>query len=65
MKKRIVLMIEENEMSALETFAKNEFRTTWQQAALIIRRELEKQGFMEIVNPVACDHTTDEVKILA
>lgn len=47
MKKRIVLTIEENEMNALEALAKMELRTAWQQAALIIRNELEKQGLIE------------------
>jgi hypothetical protein len=49
MKKRIVLAIEENEMNALEALAKMEIRAAWQQAALIIRKELEKQGLMETV----------------
>lgn len=51
MKKRIVLTIEENEMDALEALAKSELRTAWQQAALIIRNELEKQGLIESVKP--------------
>lgn len=51
MKKRIVLTIDENEMNALEALAKIELRTAWQQAALIIRNDLEKRGLIEITKP--------------
>ena len=43
---RLVLMIDDGQANAVECLAKREYRTTWQQAALIIRQELERRGFV-------------------
>ncbi len=48
MKKRIDLMLDESQANALECLSKDEYRTTWQQAALIIRQELERRGLLVI-----------------
>lgn len=45
---RLVLMLDDGQVSALEHLAKKEYRTTWQQAALIIRQELERRGLLAI-----------------
>jgi hypothetical protein len=48
---RITLTLNNQERAALTTLAQKEFRDPRAQAALIIRRELEKQGLIESLTP--------------
>jgi hypothetical protein len=69
MMKRLVISIDEMQMAALEARAKSEYRTPWQEAAFIIRQELTWLGLLEIpdanpvIDPPACDHAGDEIKL--
>ncbi len=49
---RITITLSDEEKTALRTLSEKEFRDPRMQAALIIRRELEKQGLVESVSPV-------------
>jgi hypothetical protein len=52
MKKQLVLVLEENEIDALEELSEKEFRSVEQQTVLIIREQLEKAGLIESSNPM-------------
>jgi hypothetical protein len=60
MKKRLVLFLEENELMALEVLAGKERRSPWQQAAVIIATELQKQGLIEQPAPILVVENKDE-----
>ena len=66
---RIMITLSDEEKESLLVLAEKECRDPRGQAALIIRRELERLGMIEITNtmsnPPACDHASNEVKILA
>lgn len=49
---RITITLSDEEKTALRALSEKEFREPRMQAALIIRRELEKQGLVESVSPV-------------
>ncbi len=49
---RITITLSDEEKTALRALSEKEFRDPRMQAALIIRRELEKQGLVESVGPV-------------
>jgi predicted transcriptional regulator len=51
---RITITLSDEEKVALRALAEKEFREPQGQAALIIRRELERQGFIEVVNQNTC-----------
>ncbi len=44
---RVVLYLREQEMNALQALAQREYRALKAQAALIIRKELERLGLLE------------------
>ncbi len=44
---RVILYLREQEMSALQALAQREYRALKAQAALIIRKELERLGMLE------------------
>ncbi len=50
---RVIIIFPEKEYQALLALSEKEFRDPRQQAALIIRRELEKQGLMESAKAVS------------
>jgi len=52
MKKKIVLEFEDDELAALEELSKQEFRDIEQQAAHVIRQELERRGILKTVKIV-------------
>jgi hypothetical protein len=60
MKKRLVLILAENEMAALEALANKERRSAWQQAAVIIANELQRQGLIEQPAPILVVENKDE-----
>ncbi len=49
---RVILYLREPEMNALQALAQREYRAPKAQAALIIRKELERMGLI--------DHSSDE-----
>ncbi|MBP6177963.1 MAG: hypothetical protein KA480_06535 [Anaerolineales bacterium] len=49
---RIILNMKPEEKSALLFLAEMEFRDPRDQAALIIRQELQRQGLLELVKPI-------------
>jgi hypothetical protein len=49
---RITIALSDEEKTALRSLAEKEFRDPRQQAALIIRRELERQGLVESASPL-------------
>ena len=49
---RITITLSDEEKAALRSLSEKEFRDPRMQAALIIRRELEKQGLVESESPV-------------
>jgi hypothetical protein len=51
--KRLTLTLRDDEKTALRLLAERERRDTRDQAALIIRRELEREGFLQ---PVTAQH---------
>lgn len=63
---RITITLSSEEKESLLILAEKEYRDPRGQAALIIRRELERLGMIEITNsmsnPPACDHAADEIK---
>ncbi len=52
MQPRVIIIFQEKEYQALLALSEKEFRDPRMQAALIIRRELEKQGLVESAGPV-------------
>jgi hypothetical protein len=46
MQRRIMLTFDDDQMAALKALAHRETRNPWQQAVLIILKELEKQGLI-------------------
>ncbi len=44
---RVIVYLRDQERSALHTLAQREYRTPRDQAALIIRKELERLGMLE------------------
>lgn len=48
---RITITLSDKEKAALRTLSEKEFRDPRQQAALIIRRELERQGLVAAASP--------------
>lgn len=44
---RVIVYLREQEMSALQALAQREYRALKAQAALIIRKELERLGMLE------------------
>ena len=53
---KIIIHVEEHECNALDQLAEREYRTLQAQAALIIRRELERLGLLpggEVPNSAA------------
>ena len=52
---RITLTLNDEERTALIILAEKEFRDPRAQAALIIHKELERQGLIVITNPPAAD----------
>ncbi len=50
---RITITLSDEEKTALRSLSEKEFRDPRMQAALIIRRELEKQGLMESTKAVS------------
>lgn len=63
---RITITLSDEEKTALRSLSEKEFRDPRMQAALIIRRELEKQGLVESVSPVNENEppTTEKTKKL-
>ncbi len=51
--RKIILTLDENQMTALETLAEKEFRPAHWQAELIIHKELERQGLITVPDPPA------------
>jgi hypothetical protein len=49
---RIIINLRDEEKTALLSLAKMEFRDPRDQAAFIIRKELERQGLVEFANPI-------------
>lgn len=45
---RVIINLHKSELKALVNLAEREYRDTRQQAALIIRQELERRGFLAI-----------------
>jgi len=59
---KIIIHVEENECSALDQLAEREYRTLQAQAALIIRKELERLGLLtgcEVSNTAAVHSPTE------
>ena len=59
---KIIIHVEENECTALDQLAEREYRTLQAQAALIIRRELERLGLLpgsEVSNTAAIHPSTE------
>jgi len=56
--KKLMLTLDENLMLALERLAVREYRNPWQQAVLIINRELEKEGLFQAETLTAPSVTT-------
>ena len=63
---RITITLNDEEKAALRSLSEKEFRDPRQQAALIIRKELEKQGLLESLSPVNGGEppTADKTKTL-
>jgi hypothetical protein len=57
---RITLTLNDDEKTALRYLAEKEYRDPRLQAALIIRKELEKQGLITINNPHALEQGAAE-----
>ena len=61
---RITISLRESEKSALRVLAERQFRDPRAQAALIIRRELERYGLLETeseqVTPSSIDKTSED-----
>ena len=49
--KKIILTLDENQITALETAAEIDFRSRERQAVFFIQRELERQGLITVTKP--------------
>ena len=54
---KVIIYLREHEFSALNDLAQREYRAAKAQAALIIRKELEKLGMIPNVQPVQSSQT--------
>lgn len=54
---KVIIYLREHEFSALNELAQREYRAPKAQAALIIRKELEKLGMIPTVQPVQSGQT--------
>lgn len=59
---RITITVSEEEKNALCALAVNEFRDPRAQAAVIVRKELERQGFLPASDRISPAATTSRVK---
>jgi len=56
---RIPIMLDERDIHALSRLAKHEYRDIRQQAAILIRQELERRGLLAATNQPAQDETAE------
>ena len=54
---KVIIYLRDHEFTALSDLAQREYRAPKSQAALIIRRELEKLGLIPVEQPVPSNQT--------